>query len=191
MKFYVNGKEAPARVLSDKLTGDAETRTNTPLRLGQRSAGMVFEEGQIQDLRIFARTLSASETARIQEIPALQAALAAGAKRNPQQTESLFAHYLASRDAAWQDLDRTVAKLEGERDAIKGRSPVTHIQEEKKNSPAMANILARGAYDQVGEAVAAAPPSVLHDLPPELRRTGWAWRNGSWIRPIPSPPASP
>jgi hypothetical protein len=59
--FYVNGKEAPSRVLSDKLKADAETRNNTPLRLGQRSAGMVFEEGQVQDLRIFAKRLSATE----------------------------------------------------------------------------------------------------------------------------------
>jgi hypothetical protein len=165
VRFYVNGKEAPARLLADNLTSDAETRSNTPLRLGQRSTGMVFDEGQVQDLRLFARTLSPSEAGRLAEIPALHAALAAGAKRNPQQTESLFAHYLASGDAAWRDLDRVVAKLEGERDAIKGRSPVTHIQEERKDSPAMANILARGAYDQVGEAVAAAPPAVLHKLP--------------------------
>ncbi len=165
VKFYVNGKEAPSRVLSDKLKADAETRSKTPLRLGQRSAGMVFEEGQVQDLRIFAKRLSASEAERLQQIPTLHAALVAGAKRNPQQIESLFAHYLATRDAAWQDLDRAVAKLEGERDAIKGRSPVTHIQEEKKDAPAMANILMRGAYDQVGEQVAAAPPEVLHDLP--------------------------
>jgi hypothetical protein len=165
VKFYVNGKEAPSRVLSDKLKADAETRSSTPLRLGQRSAGMVFEEGQVQDLRIFAKRLSASEAERLQQIPTLHAALAAGAKRNPQQIESLFAHYLATRDAAWQDLDRAVAKLEGERDAIKGRSPVTHIQEERKDAPAMANILMRGAYDQVGEPVAAAPPVVLHDLP--------------------------
>lgn len=165
VKFYVNGKEAPSRVLSDKLKADAETRSSTPLRLGQRSTGTVLEEGQVQDLRIFAKRLSATEAGRLHQVPTLHAALAAGAKRDPQQIENLFAHYLATQDAAWQDLDRAVAMLEGERDTIRERSPVTHIQEEKKDTPAMANILMRGAYDQVGEQVVAAPPEVLHGLP--------------------------
>lgn len=165
VKFFVNGKEVPSRILVDKLAGNVDTRSNTPLRVGQRSNSSILEDGQVQDVRIFSKRLSATEVTRVQQIPVLKAALAAGAKRKPDQVENLFAHYLATRDTAWQDLDRSVAKLEGERDAIKGRSPVTHIQEEKKNSPAMANILMRGAYDQVGEQVAAAPPAVLHDLP--------------------------
>jgi len=165
VRFYVNGKEAPSRDLVNKLKPDAETRANTPLLLGRRSVGSVFEDGQVQDLRIFAKRLVAADAERLQQFPARHAALAAGAKRNPRQVESLFAHYLASRDGAWQELDRAVAELEGEREAIQRRSPVTHIQEERKNAPAMANILMRGAYDQVGEEVAAAPPAVLHDLP--------------------------
>ncbi len=165
VKMYVNGVEVPVRAHRDNLKSDAETRAATPLRLGRRSASLFYEDGQAQDLRLFSKRLSAPEIARVHQMPALRGALAAGEQRKPEQLESLFAHYLATRDAAWQDLDRAVAKLEGERDAIKARSPVTHIQEEKKDTPAMANILLRGAYDQVGEEVAAAPPAVLHPLP--------------------------
>lgn len=165
VKLYVNGVDAPLRATTDKLKGDAETRTNTPLRLGQRSTGMFYEDGQVQDLRLFTKRLAPAEAARLHQLPALNAALAAGEKRKPEQAESLLQHYLAARDKAWQDLNLAVVKLEGERDTIKGRSPVTHIQEEKKDSPAMANILERGAYDMVGEQVAAAPPAVLHPLP--------------------------
>lgn len=165
VKMYVNGADAPLRVLADKLKADAETRSSTPLRLGQRSSSMHFEDGQVQDLRIFKKRLTLQEAARFHQLPALNGALAAGVKRKPEQVENLFQHYLATRDKAWQDLNLAVVKLEGERDAIKGRSPVTHIQEEKKDSPAMANILMRGAYDKVGEQVAAAPPAVLNPLP--------------------------
>jgi len=165
VKMYVNGADVPLRVLNDTLKPDAETRNAVPLRLGQRSSSMVFADGQVQDLRIFTKRLSATQTSRLNQIPALNAAIAAGAKRKPEQVESLFQHYLATRDTAWRELDGALAKLEGERDGIKARSPVTHIQEEKKDTPAMANILMRGAYDQVGEQVAAAPPEVLHDLP--------------------------
>ena len=165
VKLYVNGADTPLSATTDKLKADAETRTNTPLRLGQRSTGMFFEDGQVQDLRLFTKRLTRAEAASLHQLPALNAALAAGEKRKPEQTESLFANYLATRDKPWQDLNLAVVKLEGERDTIKGRSPVTHIQEEKKDSPAMANILERGAYDMVGEQVAAAPPAVLHPLP--------------------------
>lgn len=165
VKMYVNGADVPLRVLNDTLKPDAETRNAVPLRLGQRSSSMVFADGQVQDLRLFSKRLSAAQALRLHQIPELNAAIGAGEKRKPEQIESLFQHYLATRDTAWRELDGAVAKLEGERDGIKGRSPVTHIQEEKKDTPALANILMRGAYDQVGEQVAAAPPAVLHDLP--------------------------
>ncbi len=165
VKFLVNGKEVASRALADKLKPAVDTRSATPLRIGQRNNSSPLEDGQVQDLRIFSKRLTVTEVSRVQQIPVLKAALAAGAKRKPEQVEALFAHYLATRDTPWQDLDRAVAKLESERDVIKGRSPVTHIQEERKDQPAMANILMRGAYDQVGEKVAAAPPAVLHDLP--------------------------
>jgi len=165
VKIHVDGKEVPTRVLADTLKPDAETRSNTPLRVGQRSSGLVFEGGQVQDLRIFTRSLGTSEAEGLRQIPALHAALSAGSKRTPQQAETLFGHFLTFRDAAWRELDRSVAKLAEERESIRTRSPVTHIQEERKDQPAMANILARGAYDQVGEAVAAAPPAVLHRMP--------------------------
>lgn len=165
VRIHLNGAEVPTRPIVDKLAPGADTRGDTPLRFGGRSSSMIFEGGQVQDLRIFSRRLSSSDVAGLSKLPDLGAALAAGAERKPTQTADLLHYYLSSRDTAWQGLNARVAALEGERDAIESRSPVTHIQEEKRDSPAMANILMRGAYDQVGEAVAAAPPEVLHDLP--------------------------
>lgn len=165
LKLYLNGVDTPIKASVDKLKPDAVIHAATPLRLGRRSDSMFYEDGQVQDVRIFNRLLSLQEADRLYQFPDLNNALTAGQKRKPEQIETLFKNYLASRDKAWQDLNLAVVKLEGERDTIKGRSPVTHIQEEKKNSPAMANILIRGAYDKVGEQVAAAPPAILHPLP--------------------------
>jgi hypothetical protein len=165
VRIYVDGAEKPTRAVNNTLKADSSIRTTTPLRIGQRSAGQVFEGGSVQDVRVYSRLLGAPEVKSIADLPNLRAALAAGAKRNPQQAEALFSHYLNSLDQPYREIQAIVAKLEGERDAIKGRSPVTHIQEEKKDSPAMANILMRGQYDQVGEAVPAAVPAALHPLP--------------------------
>jgi hypothetical protein len=54
--------------------------------------------------------------------------------------------------------------LAAEDTAIRARSTVTHIQEEKKDE-AMANILMRGAYDKVGEKVTPGGFGFLHAMP--------------------------
>jgi hypothetical protein len=55
-------------------------------------------------------------------------------------------------------------KLEAEKEAIKARSPITHVQEEVKNVMPMANVLMRGAYDKPGEKVTAEVPAALGKL---------------------------
>jgi hypothetical protein len=51
-----------------------------------------------------------------------------------------------------------------EQKAIRDRSPITHVQEERKDSMPMANILLRGAYDKLGDKVEAAVPAALGKL---------------------------
>ncbi len=57
VKIYVDGKEQPINVDNKTLKPDASIRTPTPLRIGQRSQGAVFDGGSIQDVRIYARRL--------------------------------------------------------------------------------------------------------------------------------------
>jgi hypothetical protein len=92
------------------------------------------------------------------------------AKRAPKQIEALFDYYLGGFDPKYIELNKAVTKLEVERDAIKSRSPVTHIQEEKKDSKATAYILMRGAYDKPGEQVEANAPAFLNPLPKDAPR---------------------
>lgn len=60
---------------------------------------------------------------------------------------------------------RRVASLKTERDRIRGRSPVTHIQSEREDSTPMARILRRGEYDKPGDEVAADTPGFLPPMP--------------------------
>ena len=165
--IYVDGSAVPLRVEKNSLQPGATFRTQTPLRIGQRSHTQVFEGGAIQDVRLYARILDASEAKTLQSIAPLAAILSvAPEKRSPQQQTALYEHYLAMRDAEYPALSDTVRKLESEREAIRARSPITHVQEERKDSPAMAHILTRGEYDRPGDKVAAATPAALHPLPP-------------------------
>jgi hypothetical protein len=120
----------------------------------------------VQDARVYSRAITAAEIKTIANSGPLRAMIATpAAKRTPQQRDALYDYFLAGFDTKYQVLNKTVAKLEGERDAIKSRSPLTHIQEEKKDSKAMAYILMRGAYDRPGEQVEADAPGFLNPLP--------------------------
>ncbi|QDT41712.1 Planctomycete cytochrome C [Gimesia alba] len=166
VKIFVDGREEPIRVEQQSLKADASIRTPTPLRVGQRSEGAIFEGGAVQDVRLYDRQLSGNEVTAIAENSSMQKLLSIAAeKRTPQQAAKLYQYYLANHDADYPKLAASVVRLEAEQAAIRSRSPVTHIQKEKPNSPAMAHILMRGAYDKPGDQVSAAPPASLHAMP--------------------------
>lgn len=89
----------------------------------------------------------------------------AASKRGPKQKDALFEHYLATRHDGYRQANASFTRLEAEQNAIKARSPITHVQEERKDTMPMANILMRGQYDKVGEKVEAAVPVALGTLP--------------------------
>jgi len=167
IQIFIDGVPQKRLIVNaDKLAPKASIRTTVPLKIGQRSEGQFFTNGSVQDVRVYDRQLSAAEIRTLANVGPLRAIIAAASdKRTPQQRNALFAHYLATRDAAWMKHDSDAKRLEAERETIKARSPITHIQEEVMNVTPMANILARGQYDKVGERVEAAVPAALGRLP--------------------------
>lgn len=164
VRLYVNGQPAALRTDADSLKGTI--RNEVPLRIGQRSRGAVFEGGSAQDVRLYARQVAPEEVRALHSTGPLRALLAvAPEQRSPEQKAAFFEHYLATKDTPFMDLQKTLAVLTEERDAIKGRSPVTHVQQEKKDSEPMANVLMRGNYDQLGEKVKADVFHALHPMP--------------------------
>ena len=163
IKVYVDGQSEPLKTERNDLAADASIRTSTPLRIGQRSHAAVFEGGAIQDVRIYDRQLTEDEVKAIQEYTNLQGLLGIPEeKRKPGQAKELFDFYLVNFDKHYTRLVNKVHELEAEKEAIRSRSPLTHVQREREDSPAMAHILMRGAYDKPGEEVEAAPPAALH-----------------------------
>jgi len=166
IKIYVDGKEEPLKVENNTLKPDASIRTGTSLRIGQRSHTQVFEGGAIQDVRVYRRAIDAAQVKSIADIVPLRSILAtAPEQRTPERQAALYDHYLVTRDAEYPVLLKAVVDLEAEREAIRARSPITHIQEERKDSPPMAHVLMRGEYDRPGEQVDAATPAAMHPMP--------------------------
>lgn len=162
IKMYVDGVEQEMKVEVNALKGSI--RTQTPTRVGQRSHVQVFHEGSVQDVRIYDRKLAQAEIVTLSKVGPLRLMLAAS-KLGPKQKEALFEHYLVSRDDSYKTALGQTTRLEGEQTAIKARSPLTHIQEEKMDTQPMANILMRGQYDKLGEVVPAEVPAALGKLP--------------------------
>jgi hypothetical protein len=165
IKIFIDGKEEVLRVDKKDLQADSSIRTKTPFRVGQRSKGSVLEGTAIQDVRVYGRQLELSEVKLVASYPAVKAALAAGDKRTAPQKNALLEYYLSAHDTAFQEVEKTIALAERDKDAIKARSAVTLIQEEVQGKMPMANILDRGQYNKEGEVVEAEPPKVLHPLP--------------------------
>jgi cytochrome c553 len=166
VRIYVDGELKPVNAEQNSLQLAASIKTNTPLRIGSRSNGSVFADSAIQDVRIYERTLSAADVRKLADYAELRSALAASAEqRTPEQQASIFEYYLATQDQPFLALKNKLKELERERKQIQDRSPVTHIQVERQDSPAMAHILIRGEYDQPSDQVTAAPPAALHPLP--------------------------
>jgi hypothetical protein len=161
LRLYVDGVDSPVKAEVAALKGSI--LTNTPTKIGQRSASSL-PEGGVQDVRIYDRQLTAAEVQTLAKIVPLKQFV--GAKKiHPKNREALFDHYLATRDATYKTTSALTSKLTAEKAAIEVRSPITHVQEEKMDSKPMANILMRGQYDKVGEAVDAAVPVALGKLP--------------------------
>jgi mono/diheme cytochrome c family protein len=165
VKIYVDGVAMETRAEVDKLKTD--TKAATPTRLGQRSRGEPLH-GDIQEAFLYSRALRPEEVTTLSKLAPLRAMLAG--KPGPKQKDALRNHFLSNRHEPSKVANALVAKLTAEQTMIRARSPLTHVQEEKMDSPAMANILIRGAYDKKGDAVPAEIPSALGKLPTDAPR---------------------
>ncbi|MFN3192336.1 MAG: DUF1553 domain-containing protein [Aureliella sp.] len=164
ISIFVDGEKKATRVATNTLKADADVRTDTPFRIGQRSTGSTFD-GSVQDLHFFGKALSPDEVNQVRLIGSLTHTLETEpASRTGAQVTELFDYYLRTYDTKFLELASAVKTLQDERGAIEARSPVTHVQVERKQ-PAMANILMRGEYDNIGEEVSAKPPAALHAFP--------------------------
>lgn len=73
--------------------------------------------------------------------------------------------YRMTEHPAAREALRRVAMLKAERDRIRGRSPVAHVQRERAEVEPMARLLQRGAYDRPGETLKADTPAFLPPMP--------------------------
>jgi hypothetical protein len=174
VKVYVNGLPQPTDVQADALR--STTRAAVPFKLAQRHTTARLDGLQVQDVRLYGRTLAPAEVERL----ARGTAVAIPANKPPEQLtsaekEELFRRWVPANDKSYQALAEKVKALEQEEAAIKARSTVAHVMQERPQ-PAMAFVLFRGDYDKRRDKVEPATPRALPPLPPDWpkNRLGFA-----------------
>lgn len=173
--FDGTGKAEGVRLYVDGVAAETETeggsrvrdtlRTGAALRLGRRSEGSGFTGGAIQDFRLYARVLPAPEVKALAHEADLPGVFSIPVAEWKPEVRQDFLDYFLLDHPPFQGARAQLAALEREREGLRLRYPVTHIQREKKDSAPMASILARGQYDKPTTKVPGGVPAVLHPFP--------------------------
>ncbi len=165
MTLYVDGKAEHAEQAQDvALTGTI--RNGGPLRIGSDGAKRDLRGGAVEDFRIYRRELLGDEVSVLSRWSALRQSLAkAAGKLSGPERQDLLLLYLTRFDSAYTTASRKLADVQDGQRQIRRHSPVTHVMQEKSDTPPMAYVLYRGNYDQRRDEVKPLTPAALHAWP--------------------------
>lgn len=162
VQIFVNGQPCETQITHDSLTDTIHT--DTELRVGSRNPGAGFK-GDIDDVRVYERVLSAGEVAALVDSHPFDALLGVPAgQRTAEQAAGLTKHYLEQHDEPYRGLQEQVAELRKQEKKLNDSIPATLVTKEMAK-PRETFFLIRGAYDKPGDPVEPGVPASLPPLP--------------------------
>jgi len=160
--IYINGKLSDQDVETNALKGTIHT--DVSLRVGRRTDDQVFD-GQVDDLVIVGRTLSAAEIAKLADVnPATPYLRVPPDKRTPDQKEALAQLWSYQNDPVYRKLDDVRKETEAAKEKLQAAIPTVSVMEEMPK-PRDCFVLIRGLYDKHGPKVTADTPKFLPPIP--------------------------
>ena len=163
MAVYINGLGAKLDVKEDRLK---DTIASTqPLRLGKRSTSFPLK-GELADVRIYPRTLSAAEVLALASEPVYRILQLPEAKRTKVQLEVLARFYRERHAPGLLAAKELVAKLRQEKTDYEKRIPTVMVMEDLK-TPRETFVLKRGRYELPDKSQKVQPgvPACLSPMP--------------------------
>lgn len=164
---YVDGQAQELDVTTDSLSGKETIKTDKPFHLGRRTSSAPFR-GMIDDVQIYATTLTAADVAGLAKGQALagiaEIIKTPSGQRTDTQKSALKRYYLAQVDEPFRKHSIELAEIERKKSALEMTFPVTMIMQEMP-MPRQTHLLKRGQYDQPGEPITAGIPASLPPLP--------------------------
>jgi hypothetical protein len=157
-------------VVSDSLA-EATIRTKAPMQFGWRYPDAnPGRQTRYQDIRLYARALSADEANRLPfEDYVAEVAARPASQWNDDQWHAVSEFYLNSVDQSFREVSAEIEKLDAQLDKLSEGGDLTLVSWEKP-SLAYADVLTRGVYTARTERVEANTPHFLAPLPKDEPR---------------------
>ncbi|MEM7386229.1 MAG: DUF1553 domain-containing protein, partial [Verrucomicrobiota bacterium] len=163
IRITIDGVMVETKVENDQLSDSILTETD--FRIGARSKGAHFK-GDVHDLRIYRRLLTANELARIGLSPTDR--MLARAELAAEDRKTLANHYFRSLNATSAGLYAKQEASQKERSDVQKKAKASSmIMEDKMKDPRVTYVLDRGQYDQPlkDQPVSPGVPQALPPLP--------------------------
>ncbi len=170
--ILVNGKPVKTESVPGANSGPADNAA--PFEISEF-------KGKLDDLRIYSRTLDASEIEYLAGLEPLRAILSIRADKRAKDQAACIREYYLSHAApapdrqAWSELKQ----LRDDQKKLNAAIPTTMVMSELTDKPRETFILARGDYRNQTEKVTAGVPSVLPPLPANVPANRLALAN--WL----------
>jgi hypothetical protein len=166
--IYINGQRSRAEIREDCLRDSIIT--DQPLRLGKRSTGNSLA-GELAQVRIYPRTLSASEVEALTADPGERILAVPRADRTKQQTAFLTRLYRTRFAQSYLEAEARLAQLRQQKNEFARTIPSVMIMEERKTPPETF-VLKRGRYEMPDKTQKVDPgtPDCLTPLPAQAPR---------------------
>lgn len=166
MRIDLNGKPAATKIVRDNLSRDF--RTSGTINFGARGRDFGLRNGELDDIRIYKRSITPIESAQIFDGSSLSALLAKPSLSS-EETSALRAYYFSAIHPQARDgSKKLLAARTAWREVIDGVKEISVMKETAEPRPA--HILLRGAYDQPGEKVERETPAFLPPFPADAPR---------------------
>ncbi len=162
VSIYVDGVRQELEITHDRLQN--AITVDASFRVGRRSPSAPLK-GIIDDVRVYARKLSAEEVQRLSAANSLTEILAIPAQQwTESQRQQLLDSLLKRSDGPYRELLGDKKRLADRIRRLEGSFPSTLVMQDM-SKPRVTHVLKRGQYDQPGETVQPGVPAVLHPLP--------------------------
>ncbi|MFN7935369.1 MAG: DUF1553 domain-containing protein [Bryobacteraceae bacterium] len=162
IRIFVDGKEAKLKVIVDEL--NQEFKVKEPWRIGGGGGKEFLFKGEIGDVRLYNRTLSAQEAAVLALNTNLNklATLNSRGKAEEDKLRMAFLYQYGPEEVR-QAYKEMLDQREAHRQMVNS-FPTVMVMEEMRQ-PRDTFLLQRGSYEKPGERVARNVPASLHALP--------------------------
>ena len=168
VRVYINGVSQETNFEANALK--STIRTTVPLKFGQRNTTSPLDGLDVQDIRIYGRTLPPSEVDQLAK--ATRAAWLAekpASARTAAEKNELFDWWLVGLDESFKTMAGRLSDLQREEATIRSRGTVAHVMQERPGEPT-AYVLFRGEYDKRRDPVKAGTPKALPPMADDLPR---------------------